>query len=331
MNAERKLPLAGLPAVAWDRRRLAIHVQIGEVRLWSYVCDGAYAEPPVLATPPLDDLGSLSGVLADLGVDVARCFSCPVGYAPKTVSLRPDCILYVSARHRRLYAETDQTFDAYLGKFKKKAVSELMRQERRVAETNALRPPVQVFTAPDDMAGFHQTASAIARRSFQWRMLGTGLPADARSLEKMIETARKGRAYGFLLHIDDSPAAFHYFQRVEDGVLLFSATGYDQRHARYSPGTVLMLQVLRRATADPDIRLIDFDTGEFGYKAFFATRSVACADAYFFRKTPRNIGLLALKQGLSSTTRAGSFLLKKLQLHAAVKKLIRGAFTARGH
>lgn len=315
--------------IAWRRRKLSISIQFGELRLWTHVCDGAYAEPPILTTPPLDDLGRLSSVIDEYDVDVALCFSCPVDHTPDTMSIRDDCLLYVSSRHKRLYAETDQPFESYLGKFKKKSVAEIHRQERRIAETNARSQAIRIVTAPEEMAGFHRDALDIARVSFQWRMLGTGLAADPLALKRMTSAAEEGRAYGFMLHIDDRPAAFHYFRRDDDGVLLFSGTGYDPRYAKYSPGTVLMLEVLHLATDDPDIRLIDFDTGDFPYKTFFATRSIDCADAYYFRKTLRNCGVLSVKHGLSSATRVASCLLKKTHLHAQTKKLIRRVFSAR--
>ena len=89
------------------------------------------------------------------------------------------------------------------------------------------------------------------------------------------------------------------------GHLLYESVGYDPDFQRWSPGTVLASPgagVAVRGGPVPDLR---FHRGGRRPQAFFANRSVLCADLFYFRKGLRNVLIRGPPRRASTASRAG--------------------------
>ena len=62
-------------------------------------------------------------------------------------------------------------------------------------------------------------------------------------------------------------------------------TGYDPAFAAWSPGIVLVHEMLRSICSEGRYAILDLGPGEAQYKRLFATGSILCATLLFFRPT----------------------------------------------
>jgi hypothetical protein len=320
------VPADGWP---WHKTRISIPIRLGEVVLFRAEVEGLHFEPPFLSTPPQDRLVPPAAAMDASGLPLARLASCPVGVDPPRCGYTDRHIILVDAVYRRSFVDTSGSLEAYLAGFSPKTLSTFKRKERKIAASCTAGPCLRVFTRPGEMAEFHRLARAISVNSVQERVFNDSLPADEAYVAQMVELASAGRLVGFLLYIEDQPAAFNYCPLGDDGVMVYDYSGYDQKFQKYSPGTVLQLKVIEHAFADPAIRAYDLHIGEGGHKDFFATGSVLCATVYFFRPTVRLLAIFGLKAGLRMMTASVSTVLKKLGLHTGVKKAIRSLLSTR--
>lgn len=200
----------------------------------------------------------------------------PVSCLPAATGFRT----FVRQIYPRSYASLDQDFEAYLAAFSAKSRSTLRRKVRKLEPLD-----VRCFRAPHEMTAFHRDARAISAGSYQER-LGAGLPEG--SLAEMRELAANDAVRGWILYLDERPAAYLYAP-AQGGTLLYAHLGYDPNFAHLSPGTVLQYEAMRQLMAERRFRLFDFTEGDGQHKRLWATDSIACADLLLFRPTFANL------------------------------------------
>jgi hypothetical protein len=172
---------------------------------------------------------------------------------------------------------------------------------------------------PPTMDEFHRLAYDLSERTYQARLLRSGLPA-LDQFRRIVSECRDARGY-ILLHA--AKAIAYIFCPVHDGNLSYDCVGFDPDYHQWSPGTVLQYLALQSLFAERRFRCFDFTEGEGAHKQFFGNRSVLCADILYFRKTARNFLLIYLHSGLAMISRAIVGALDRLGLKARIKKLIR--------
>jgi CelD/BcsL family acetyltransferase involved in cellulose biosynthesis len=273
--------------------------------------EGAEAGP----APPFDRFPD--------GVEVVKVPSLPISERLPRLTLLPGCIRYVPAQYRRFVVDLrGLTFEDYLGKFSSKSRANLRKKVRRFAEHSGGAVAWREFRRPEEMAEFHRLARRVSERTYQERLLRSGLPDGAEFLGDLQRRAALDQVRGYLLSHGDRPVAYlHCPARGED--LLYAHVGHDPEYNPWSPGTVLIYHALERLFAEGRFRLLDFTEGEGEHKAFFATRGVLCADVYYFRRRPRHLAVLGLHSGLQVSSRAAAGLLDAIGLKRRVKKLLR--------
>ncbi|GEM_PF-3204408 len=315
--------------LAWNRDEMSILFGFGEIRLFSVKCGpGVHAAPDVLRTQPLADPASLAGVLDEYGVDAAYVQSLPLSEMPRKFSSNGKFMTYVAYSHYRLSIDVSLGLERYLAGLGKTRFAKIRQLGRKAAKTCKETAPMRVFTEPGEMLEFHRQARPIAERSFQSAMFGYGLPNTPEFIASMLADAERKAAFGYILYIDDKPAAYFYSVWEEGGVMHFLQTGHDKDYSNYSPGMVLFLESIKYAFARPGLTIIDLDIGDFDYKKFYATNRTLCADVYFFRKTLRNYAIVFGKYGLQKATRLTSRLLEKLNLRLKMRNAVRNVVLA---
>jgi CelD/BcsL family acetyltransferase involved in cellulose biosynthesis len=312
----------------WNREGLPIRFGFGEIRLFSVTRDAVRAAPDALRTPPLADPASLAGVLDEYGVDAAYVQSLPLSEMPRKFSSAGKFMTYVAYTHYRLSIDARPGLESYLASLGKKQFKRIRQQERKAATTCKETAPMRVFTEPSEMLEFHRQAMHIAERSFQSAMFGYGLPNTREFIDSMLAMAERKAAFGYILYIDDKPAAYFYSVLEDGGVMHFLQTGHDKGCSKLSPGMVLFLKSIKHSFAHPGVTLIDLDIGDFDFKKYFATERILCADVYFFRKTLANYAIVFGKYGLQKATRLTSFILEKLNLRLKIRNAVRNVVLA---
>ncbi len=129
----------------------------------------------------------------------------------------------------------------------RKAIARLGRQGR-------LETKLYTSVANDEVETLLRRAFEIERRGWKGRA-GTSILQSPGMFEFYCEQARllaaRGELMVALLNYDDQPVAFEYGFAAK-GTYHALKVGFDPRLARYSPGQLLMHNLLSRFSADPD-------------------------------------------------------------------------------
>ena len=244
--------------------------------------------------------------------DVVIAHSHPVAAKLPRVAVLRDSIRYVPAQYRHHYVDLSGTFEDYLGKFSSKSRWTLRKKIAKFAEFSGGSVAWRAFGV-EGMDEFHRLAFEVSAKTYQSRLLSSGLPEPGRFRR---ELGRCTDARGYVLFHEGKPVAF-IFCPAREGNLLYEHVGYDPEYQRWSPGSVLQALALEALFAEGAFQTFDFTEGDGDHKKFFANRSVPCADIFYFRKSIRCVFVVGLHAGtLLAGTRASARLLEKFGIRA---------------
>lgn len=211
---------------------------------------------------------------------------------------------FVRQRYTRYFIDLTTEFDLYLAGLSASTRTTAKRKARKLAQASGGSIDIRRFRTSEEVAAFHPIAVALSARTYQARLLGGGLPGDARFVRTMLALAAADRVRAWLLFLDGRPVAYLYCT-VVDGTVRYDHVGHDPDAAALSPGSVLQLEALRDLFAEGRHRRFDFTEGEGQHKRQFATGGVACADMLLLRPTIANrVTLAALARFDGAVARA---------------------------
>lgn len=168
--------------------------------------------------------------------------------------------------------ELPGTWDAYVGSMHERTRAHLLRDCRLFDKA---RVELRVIEAEADVPFFLGEAGKVSRLTYQWQ-LGFGVSDTPAQRSRLQALARDGNLRAYLLYRDGQVCAFGW------GVLayrrfLFEAMGYDPALKRTSPGTSLMMRMIRDLIESTNCRIFDFKWGTAdGYKSRFANFRTEC-------------------------------------------------------
>ena len=201
---------------------------------------------------------------------------------------------FVRQRYTRYYADLTIGYDAYLATMSANTRSSLKRKTKKVAATSGGTLDVRRFRTPAEMTAFHEVARRISATTYQEKLLGSGLPAEAAFVRRMATLAAADAVRGWLLYVGGDPAAYLYCP-IESGTVRYDYLGHDPAFNDLSPGGVLQLEAMRDLCGAPGLTRFDFTEGEGQHKRQFSTAGVACVDLLLLRATAANrLTMLAL-------------------------------------
>lgn len=238
----------------------------------------------------LDDaLGGAVPVLPELPRDAD-------GYAVTSLA-EPRCdalaeagggmIACVRQRYTRYHTDLTIGHAAYLERMSGSTRSGLKRKARRVADVSGGTLDVRRYATPGELIEFHDVARHISMRTYQERLMGSGLPDDDAFLGRMTTLAASDRVRAWLLYIAGEPAAYLYCP-AQGSTLRYEHVGHDPAFNELSPGAVLMFEAMRDLFAEGRFRRFDFTEGEGQHKRQFATGGVPCVDILLLRPSLAN-------------------------------------------
>ena len=248
--------------------------------------------------------------------------SLPAEALAPLLAARPGLTPFVRQRYRRFYAELDRGFDHWLGTLSAKSRSTLKRKVRKLAERSGGTLDVRCYRSAEDAGTFYRHARAVSVLTYQERLLRAGLPEGEAALTAMREQAARGAMRGWILFLDNLPAAYLYAP-ADGATLIYAHLGYDPQFADLSPGSVLQFEAMRELMEEARFRLFDFTEGEGQHKRLFSTGSVECVDLLLLKRTPANLlagwSLCAFDRGIE-TAKA---VLKRLGLESLARRFRR--------
>ena len=136
-------------------------------------------------------------------------------------------------------------------------------------------PDFRVMHSPEDVEKFLFDAEKISRSTYQWG-LGYGTRNDEHTQRRLTWLAKNGVLRCYILYLSGAPCAFGWGE-LDHRTFLFQQTGYDPQYRKVSPGTALILQMIRDLIENTDCDVFDFKWGgDDGYKARFGNVSFSC-------------------------------------------------------
>ncbi len=252
-------------------------------------------------------------------------FPCyPVAERPPVVVRKGGWLYYTPYAFRNYFVDLKQvgSFEQYLQTFSAKSRSTLKRKVKKFAEAGTGQIDWRLMRTPEEMAEFMRWALPLSSRTYQDRLLGSGLPQSDAFAKELREQAASGNVHASLLFLNGAPVAYVlcFFR---GGVATYDFVGYDPDAQSLSPGTVLQYLILDEMFASGAVDIFDFTEGEGAQKQFFATGHRLCAKTYLLRASPVNLATIRLHQFLDVFSAGAGRLLDRWQLKSRAKKLLR--------
>ena len=231
-------------------------------------------------------------------------------------------IAFVRQHYTRHYIDLTIGFDAYQASLSGNTRSTIKRKTRKVAEFSGGTLDIRRFRTPDEMTTFHDIARRISLRTYQERLLGSGLPDDDGFLRQMYSGAAANSVRAWLLYVAGEPAAYLYCP-VQGGVVRYDHVGHDPAFNDLSPGAVLQMAALGDLFAEGRFSRFDFTEGDGQHKRQFATGGVACIDMLLLRASLVNRLTTVALGGFDRSMALGKRATQKLGLEKIAKRIRR--------
>lgn len=316
---------SALDTCAWRRQPISVPVTVGELTLLSFSGQGIRCEPDIFVTPPLSDLTPPMAALRGAGAHLGFAYSYPLTADVGRFAVAAGGFTLMDIAYSHYYVETRGDFQAYLAQRNKKTVATIKRKVKKVETFNGNGITFTAYATPAELEEFLRLAAPVSEASYQHRLLGQGLPTTAEYRAEVMDRARRGEIYAYLLWVGGEPAAYTTCPVYGGSKALYHYTGYDPRFSDHSPGTVLQYKIVEDLFRRENVDYYDLCTGEGMHKELFATGAMRCGNLYFCALFSRYTPLLLLRPLTAGLTELAKTLLDRLGLKAAVKKFIRRA------
>lgn len=290
--------------------RTLIAVKRPLVRVPVSLSDALEGRLPTLASLPSEAEGYVVTSLPDEGLEPMLAAS-------------GQMIGFVRQHYTRYFADLTGTYDVYLARLSGNARQGVRRKVKKVAQASGGTIDVRSFRTPDELRAFHEVARVIARRTYQERLLGEGLPDTPAFVTAMMAQAAADEVRAWLLYIGGSPAAYLYCPAHGD-TLVYEFVGHDPAFNDLSPGAVLQMEAFRELFAEGRFARFDFTEGEGQHKRQFSTGGVAALDLLLLRPSMVNRVTLAALGGFNRVVAGGKALAQAAGAEKLARKLRRG-------
>lgn len=185
------------------------------------------------------------------------------------------------------YLVLPETFDAYLGQFRKKQRYNLKRQVRVLAEAHSNKLELSCVRQASEIGSFVECVNAVAKWSWKAAKLAHAVPEVVETPERLSALADRGMLRSYLLRVDGTPCAY-VVGYLYEGIYHYANIGYDSRLAQYSPGNVLLFLVIEDLIQNAHARVINFGISDAEYKRIFGNRHIKDASVLLMRPSACN-------------------------------------------
>jgi CelD/BcsL family acetyltransferase involved in cellulose biosynthesis len=277
---------------------------------------------------PLSLADARSGALPALpalprAADGYSITSLPEALVSEAIARSGGMLPFVRQRYTRYYLDFAPGFEAWFAGLSSSTRQGLRRKAKKIAAESGGELDVRSFRAPAELELFHQVARRISLRTYQERLLGSGLPDTPEFLAEMLALAAMDQVRAWLLYIGAEPVAYLYCPAVGD-TLLYAYLGHDPAFNDWSPGAVLQLRAMQEIFDERRFAWFDFTEGEGQHKRQLASGGVACVDLLLLRPTSANRFAVAALGGFNRAVAGAKRAVHNAGLAGLAKRLRRG-------
>ena len=248
----------------------------------------------------------------------------PVREALPVFSLTSGCFRYVVSQENRYLLKFEGSFDQYMMKFGAKQRYNFRRAVHRLTEFCGGELRDAEYRSLAELRQFRGAAMEISRKSPLY-LQGAGLPKSESGWKAVFESVPRGDSCVRMLFHGPRPIAYFIsLGRREHNTLLLWKVGYDPEYAPWSPGTVLLLNVIERLFIEGRFSLLDFGPMEFDYKRWFGTHH-PLPPKFLLRPSLKSAGLVALNIGINRGAELMGAMLNELGVKQQFKTVMRFA------
>lgn len=141
-------------------------------------------------------------------------------------------------------ARWEGTVEKYLASIGKKSGKELQRNTKALMGDPALKCEVRRFQTPDEVDVFLRDGSELSDKTWQKQDFGQGI-AFGGPVERVVRfAAARGAFFGYILYINDVPAAFRYGFKCGNTITM-KQIGHDPIWSDRQIGSVLFFEVMK--------------------------------------------------------------------------------------
>ena len=185
------------------------------------------------------------------------------------------------------------------------------------------RLELKCFSGPEQVSDFLDHAMPISKKTYQYRLLRTGLRNRSKQETEFRTMSELGWWRGYVLYCGDEPSAFIYGYWVEN-VFYYWEVGYDPKWNQWSVGTIALLKLVETLiAADNPPAELDFLYGDAEYKKRFGNRSWEEESIYLFPYNATNFFVAQSLQATNMLSDKAGRILDRYNLKSRVKRFFR--------
>jgi len=248
--------------------------------------------------------------------------SIPLPSAQPAYRVEGGYIYYTANQFCRYYIDLQQTFDEYTAKFSSKTRSTIRRKIKKFTAKCNGDMNWKCYRTVDELAEFYHGAREVSGKSYQEKLLDSGLPDTEQFQKTMTSLAEDNRVRGYLLFDGDKPVAYMYCP-VQNEVLLYEYLGYDPEYIKWSVGTILHWYAFEDILGEKKFRYFDFTEGQSEHKRLYSTGSLLCGNVYIFPKSISTWLLVKSHNAVNTASKMLGNLLERANLKSKIIKMIR--------
>jgi hypothetical protein len=214
-----------------------------------------------------------------------------------------------------------RSFDDYVKSLgtatRKNDVRHFKKFERELAsELHIIQRPEQVET-------FLRDGESISRKTYQWNV-GQRLCNDGATRHGFMRLAKEGRLRAYIVYMDKKPCAFAWGE-VNHNIYLSNNTGFDPEYRKASPGTAIMLWVIRDLIENTDCKFFDFGTGgdNMNFKSRYGNTSLNVASIQLANYRPYSFVLYLLDEMINGGKNLANAIISQGNFRQRLKRAIR--------
>ena len=230
---------------------------------------------------------------------------------------------YLVYRFPRYLVRMHESFDAYMSSLGSKTRYALRKAIRKVSEHADGSFEMREYRTPEEVEPFLEVAAGVSALTYQTRLLKVGLSNDEETRNRLLERARAGEFWSFVLFVRGQPISY-MMGTIRAGVYRQDHGGYDPSFHALDPGRALHALALERLHESDEIDLLDFTPGGGAHKEKLSTEVVQCVDLVYFPWTPKAVFLVASHLLLQGVSRSSVRIMEALGLKTRIKQLLRG-------
>jgi len=212
-----------------------------------------------------------------------------------------------------------ETIDNFYASRSKKHRKHLKQYQNALERQYPGQVRICAYRNPEEVERAVCDAASISKRTYQSGM-GCGFQDDFSKRNILHEAAQKGWFRGFILYINEEPAAFRFaleYRRVFFG----DGIGYDPQWKQLRIGTILFIKVLEHLCNEKQMDYYDFGFGDAEYKRSFGNESwEEAAATYIYALRPYPVFVNILETLNSCLTQLLAQLIKKIGIFSWIKR-----------